>query len=153
MLRCFRPDASDLLDVGERLVRRQPARYPRRPAVVGDEDVGVAALRAAAATSASTVWCPSVALVWQWRSPRMSSRSTSAGSRPDCAASISPAVLAQLGRDPRQADGRVDLLLGGAGDPRLPPGSLKTPYSEILRCFLTAISRIRMLCSFEPVKY
>ena len=50
--------------------------------------------------------------MWQCRSPRRSSTVTSRGTSKPFASS--PAVLAQLGRDPRQAEPLVDLLLGRA---------------------------------------
>ena len=52
--------------------------------------------------------------MWQCRSPRMSSSVTSSRQRRRRRRLELAAALAQLGRDPRQAEPRVDLLLGRA---------------------------------------
>ena len=61
------------------------------------------------------------------------------------------AVLAQLGRDVRVAEVRVQLLLVRGGE-HLPVSVFVTPYSETQKPRRTASSRRATLCSFEPVK-
>ena len=61
-------------------------------------------------------------------------------------------ILAKRRLDVRQAESFVDLLLG-LGDAISPSVSTSNrPYSFSLRPLRTAISRIRTLWAFEPVK-
>jgi hypothetical protein len=59
------------------------------------------------------------------------------------------AVLAQLGRNPRQPDGLEDLRVGFPPICRLPR---KMPYSLIFSRRLTLSRRTAILCAFDPVK-
>jgi hypothetical protein len=61
------------------------------------------------------------------------------------------AVLAQLGRDPRQAEALVDLLLGRAAV-RLAGRVVEDPVLGDVQALRTAASRSATLCSLEPVK-
>ena len=64
--------------------------------------------------------------MWQCRSPRRSSTRDQVGERPRRRGLQLPAPLAQLGRDPRQAEPLVDLLLGRAAQ-RLAGGVVEDP--------------------------
>ena len=115
MPRCFRPIGADLLDVGQRLLRRQTARDPGGPAVVGDEDVGVAALAGRRHQRLDRVM--PVRRVGMAVEIAADVVELHEGGQPAGLRRLDLArVLAQLGRDPRQPHRGVDLLLGGAGD-------------------------------------
>jgi len=58
-------------------------------------------------------------------------------------------VLAQLGRDEREADGREDLRLRGAPRMRRSPRRTKMPCSLILSPMRLPRTRMAMLCRFE----
>ena len=121
------------VDLGELL--REPGRVePVRDAltlrVVGDREVRRARAPCAASAMSRSVSCPSLALVCTCRSPLRSPSSTRSGSSPRARGLDLAAVLAQLRRDPRQADGGVDRLLRVAGDALVSPRN--TPYSLIL---------------------
>ena len=70
----------------------------------------------AASAIASMLSRPSVAVVCACRSPRRSRRSISAGSAPSFGGLELTVGLAQLGRDPRQAERGIDALLRLTGD-------------------------------------
>ena len=113
VLRLERPDARDLL---AQLLGREPARHRRGARVVGDDDVLVAArlglghqpLERQPPVGPVRVGVQVPADVLRGDEVRQ----TAAERRLDLAR-----VLAQLGRDPRQADRLVDLRLRGAADP------------------------------------
>jgi len=93
-------------------------------AVVADRQVGKAVLpRARAIASMPAV--PSLQLVCACRSPARSRARSAPAGRPQRRLDLA-AVLAQLRRDPRQAQRLVDLLLGGAATVLRPANS---PYS------------------------
>ena len=83
--------------------------------MIGDPQVLQPRSCAASAISAS-VAPPSLQSVWQWNVPVRSPSSTRSGSLPASAASISPLILAQLGRDLGQPERLEHVGLGPARD-------------------------------------
>ena len=90
--------------------------------------------------------------MWQCRSPRRSPGVDELGHVAALSSVELAAVLAQLGRDLRQAEPRVDLLLGRAARASRRSRRRGSPYSETCRPRRTAASRSATLCALEPVK-
>ena len=106
-------ERADALDLAAQLARVDVVAEAVRGGVVGDGDVLEPEV-AGGERHLLGVLRPSEASVWQCRSPRRSPELDQRGQRRRPLELQLAAVLAQLGRDPRQAEQRVDLLLGRA---------------------------------------
>ena len=93
-----------------------PMRHRHALRVIGDGAVRVARAPGTPRAISSSDASPSLSVVCIWRSPRISSSVTSVGRSCARAARDLAARLAQLGRDPVEAELGVDLLLGLARD-------------------------------------